>query len=1581
MSGSPWGRIRSVLLAVLLGLTGLVGLSFLAPNAQAATWTQDTDVDFGAGTLSGVEIVGTGTPAVVQLIQDATDWKNEAPLTNPGAREGPALAYDSTNSVAVLFGGYNAGNFGDTWEYTPSTNSWVQTSVTGPSARAYSGMAFDSANARIVLFGGVSDIDAEADTWEYNAATDAWVNTTPASSPPKMGSNPLAYDSSAVRVILVGQSIVTGLMETWAYDTSADTWQNRIATFVPPRSGQGLAYFAAQSRTVLYGGSVFTFYGDTWEYDYAANSWTNTVADGSGPPGRTSMGLSYRSTDSAVWMFGGNTGSPVAQTWRYFDVGGTRVWTNVPTQRNPPPRYLLGMTDEAAASGKSFVYGGVLAGGAPASDTWSLGPAYRSSGFFTSQTFDSGGANVNWNTFSWAPTSQPAGTVLRFQIAASNDPAGPWDYRGPDCAGNTYYTTSGTAICASQDAMRYLRVQANLLSSDNLFTATLDSFTVDYTVAASDPYIILTSPDLGGNPQTVPIFIRFSEEMVNGTVTWTIDPPISVGSGWSESNSALTLTPSPPLAECTAYTVTITAGTDVDGNNLNNTLNTDNNPFSFGTQCINPTITATDPPQGMMDVPLNATVIVDFSEQMNTTSVSWTIVPAIASTGAWSIGDTRLTISHVADFPQCTMHTVNVSGKDLAGLPLLPGAAPNPFEFHTVCTTPFIVTTVPAHLATGVSGSADVVVTFSEPMQPLTVTWTSTPATTFTSAWSGGDTVLTLSHVVPWPDCTIVTMNITGGKDLDGNDLFPGQHEFHAQNPWKFAVTCLSPFIVVTIPPDGATGVGQFDNITVQFSEPMNNATVTFSINPSIPLTPSWNPQNQFLTLSHVLPFSCGPNVVTITGGQDVDGNGLVPGFVPNPWTLSPTCPDPFITMTNPTDGVAGVSLTADIVVTFSEAMNTTTVVFDIVPPIATTGVWSGGNTILTLSHAAPFNQSTEYAAAITAGRDLDGNGLVPGPAPNPWRFTTVGLNPFIVTTDPVDGATNVGVSSNVIVTFSEAMNPGSVTATPSPGILLSHSWSVGDTVLTLSHILPFAECTVYTFTIAGNDTQGDPLVAGPVPNPFDFTTACLAPFIIATSPFDGAVNIALNAPIVVDFSEPMDTATVSAVLVPPAGALTYTWSNGNQTVTITHSTDFIECTNYQVTVSGADPDGSTLIGGPVPNPWTFSTFCALPFIVSTVPADGATNVAATQLVIVTFSRAMNTTGGATFVTFTPTVANLAYVWSGGDTVMTVTHDPFVDCTNYQATVTGMDTNGNALVAGPAPNPWTFSTVCTVAPPGGLQVTRVAPSTIRLSWTASPGADQYRVHESANRFAAWPWAVLGSTATTSFDAAGHLTDGLTHFYIVRAWRGTTESTNSTMGVKIARAFGFSAGGSNIHWFSLPYRSPYARASDIANELTNTRVSVIAKWNPATQSSILYYWFRGSWRGTDFTINAGDGLYVGSVSAFSWAIVGTDRGVTLSFIRNAPPLGNVNWISLPYTSTYGSASDLVIDIEGSTGPGANTKIVEVVKWDSVTQTQIRYFWTGGGWTGTNFSLAPGDAVYFLIVANFSWQPRLVTPEVP
>jgi len=81
------------------------------------------------------------------------------------------MAYDSTSNRVILFGGlhYDPKEFkDDTWEWDGNTRTWTDISTPGPDARLYHAMAYDSENSVMVLFGGVYDpLVFLDDTWEY----------------------------------------------------------------------------------------------------------------------------------------------------------------------------------------------------------------------------------------------------------------------------------------------------------------------------------------------------------------------------------------------------------------------------------------------------------------------------------------------------------------------------------------------------------------------------------------------------------------------------------------------------------------------------------------------------------------------------------------------------------------------------------------------------------------------------------------------------------------------------------------------------------------------------------------------------------------------------------------------------------------------------------------------------------------------------------------------------------------------------------------------------------------------------------------------------------------------------------------------------------------------------------------------------------------------------------------------------------------------------------------------------------------------------------------------------------------------
>jgi len=274
---------------------------------------------------------------------------------------------------------------------------------------------------------------------------------------------------------------------------------------------------------------------------------------------------------------------------------------------------------------------------------------------------------------------------------------------------------------------------------------------------------------------------------------------------------------------------------------------------------------------------------------------------------------------------------------------------------------------------------------------------------------------------------------------------------------------------------------------------------------------------------------------------------------------------------------------------------------------------------------------------------------------------------------------------------------------------------------------------------------------------------------------------------------------------------------------------------------------------------------------------------------------------------------------------------------------------------------------------------------IVLDWSPTVGATEYHVYESQDRFAGWPWAILGTVSApgTQFRHVGALTNGTMHYYIVRSSNGTDEGGNSTMGVKAHLSFSKNVipNLTDINWLSLPYNSIYKKASDIASELTEAKIRVVGKWNPVKQKAITYTYAKGKWKGADFDIDPGEGIFIAGLQTdFDWIVTGTDSEISLGFTYYPNAKKNINWISVPYTGIYTSASSIVTDIEGSLLIPP-TKIVEVGKWNRATQTSAKFYWDGGSWTGTDFTVDPGDGIYLQIISSFGWPITQITPPVP
>ena len=393
-------------------------------------------------------------------------------------------------------------------------------------------------------------------------------------------------------------------------------------------------------------------------------------------------------------------------------------------------------------------------------------------------------------------------------------------------------------------------------------------------------------------------------------------------------------------------------------------------------------------------------------------------------------------------------------------------------------------------------------------------------------------------------------------------------------------LTGSAPSIVSTTPSSGAGNVALGAGIEVQFSEAIDTVTLTYQINPALVVTPVWSVANTRVNLTHGGLTQCTVYTVTITQARDVDGNSLVPGPVPNPWSFTTICPAPYIVSTVPVAGATGVPRATAIRITFSEAIQPATFTYISTPALASpSALWSGGNTVVTISHTG-LQGGGAYTFQVTGAQDLDGNSLVPGPVPNPFGFTA-NTPPTALLTAPGAGVCRTGSADLTISWTMSDPETGpaqlrvwlnytdGVTTTPIPGIQGTTGHSASDS---FAWSTPLVDVVVQ-IRILVLDGSGDSATGASPDVQIDSTP----PTATLTQPTPSATNVPTNLPIRITFSEPMDKAATEAAfsITPAVAGLVYAWSNADSVLWINHSA-FSPSTAYAVTVgTGARDDCS----------------------------------------------------------------------------------------------------------------------------------------------------------------------------------------------------------------------------------------------------------------------------------------------------------------------------------------------------------------------------------------------------------------------
>jgi len=220
------------------------------------------------------------------------------------------------------------------------------------------------------------------------------------------------------------------------------------------------------------------------------------------------------------------------------------------------------------------------------------------------------------------------------------------------------------------------------------------------------------------------------------------------------------------------------------------------------------------------------------------------------------------------------------------------------------------------------------------------------------------------------------------------------------------------------------------------------------------------------------------------------------------------------------------------------------------------------------------------------------------------------------------------------------------------------------------------------SFVACGDSGNGD------LPDGGDTTP----PTVLSNAPLNGATGVALNATVRASFSEAMDPQTINdETLILKAGATSIPGSvtYAGVTATLTPGSALTPDTSYSVMVTtGAKDLSSNALDSDYE--WSFTTGAALdttpPSVLSTIPVDGALNVAANRSISVTFSEAMapTTLTTDTFSVSGPGAAPVAgtVTYSGTRATFNPSANLALD-TLFQASITtdAKDLAGNALAS------------------------------------------------------------------------------------------------------------------------------------------------------------------------------------------------------------------------------------------------------------------------------------------------------------
>jgi YVTN family beta-propeller protein len=351
---------------------------------------------------------------------------------------------------------------------------------------------------------------------------------------------------------------------------------------------------------------------------------------------------------------------------------------------------------------------------------------------------------------------------------------------------------------------------------------------------------------------------------------------------------------------------------------------------------------------------------------------------------------------------------------------------------------------------------------------------------------------------------------------------------------------------------------------------------------------------------------------VSVTAGQTTSGINVIT----NEDRTAPTIVSVF-----PNNGATDAQVAGELLVTFSEPINKQTVTSSTFSlkesaggnPVSGTALFLSQNTVLVFTPSSPLAYNTMYTVTILPGiTDARGNSLA---SPYTSSFRTVlpdAQAPTVEQIVPTVGATDVFITTPVTIVFSESVQPATVTS----GFSLMNGGTVpgtftfeqGTKVAIFKPDVSLAEGATYNIQLRGVKDLGGNTMAGTFGSSFA-TVLEAAPQIVHFGPYDEEVGVTVKTPVLVDFSEPINTATVTNAtfrLTGPSGQVagTFEYLLNNARVIFRPTTDLDYGKTYSLVVTrGVQDVSSQYLSNPLTTTFTTASHPSVPQIFNIYPS------------------------------------------------------------------------------------------------------------------------------------------------------------------------------------------------------------------------------------------------------------------------------------------------------------------------------------------------------------------------------------------